>query len=629
MGISIAPRRVQKGGGMRLWSTVVLWLCVGCAPVPRPAGPDSNDAPPARVDPSPAPVDAAEQQRIQRLLTDVLLEAELPGDLVSVAFTDDAGVIARVGGRRLRVRAACTRTLDDDELAFTIAHEVAHLTAADAAKPDLHTDFARESDADDQGVLWALTAGFRVEAAVSRFDKYEACLAPATDALMKPRRDRAVRLGANAARDARRWKFALLTLRYGDPWAAQSILEEFVKTHPSSYQAWVNLGVAYVEQHLATLTKSKGAIITQHDFARSLYVEPATALMGATPAGLLDRARDALLRAVKLRPESGASALLNLGVVEDEAGNLDKAAEYYQKVAALLQAQAGGALCHLFPKTPTWYRNLVSPLYNDWGVLLWERSQAPTAKAGELRSQALDCFQEAYSERLGVDGEDAEFAAARLNAALVLLTRGAADDKNAARVALEGVRERYRDSPMAGLAWTLLDRMKMKPQQATDREKPMIDDETARVQLRAYFDVASATRDDLGDYQLISLDAHATVLVDRKTQPIVDYLWIDGDRVRQLADELSRLASPATTKPPRPARPPALEPLTECIAEPTRESFVDCMQKKRGYPPPRTENIGASKGYRWKRIEAVFPPSGRPSIFLDTRHQGHRPANPQ
>jgi predicted Zn-dependent protease len=112
--------------------TLTLALCVvGCAGLTGPSGSasppqTSSGRPPA---PSTRTVDAAQAQRLQRIMTPLVkaMDRPLPLNQVKVGIIDDPRInAANAGGGEFYVTRGLLEKANDEQLAGVLAHEVAH-----------------------------------------------------------------------------------------------------------------------------------------------------------------------------------------------------------------------------------------------------------------------------------------------------------------------------------------------------------------------------------------------------------------------------------------------------------------------------------------------------------------------
>jgi predicted Zn-dependent protease len=235
---------------------------------------------------------------------------------------------------------------DDDQLAFAMAHEIAHVAlrhhiaafrlrqAAGSDRPPerlmLETiqgqfSSSQEMEADRYGALYAVRAGFEVSAAVEALKLLAADPRLPASGPGHPNYARRV-----AALESFRDELELTleafdegtaSLRAGEAEKAIEALEYFVATFPRSVSGRVNLGSAY----LAKVRRSGG---TPHGLAEVLPVLPDHGIVvrGAYDQLDLEEARLQFGEALQVDPQD-VTALAGLALVEIRLGELPRARE--------------------------------------------------------------------------------------------------------------------------------------------------------------------------------------------------------------------------------------------------------------------------------------------------------------
>jgi len=228
----------------------------------------------------------------------------------------------------------------DDELAFAIGHELAHVTlrhgvsegvfhqALDAAKPgdpaaaaSLYTQTA-EIEADRYGALYACRAGFRISAAaeaLERMDRAEPGLDK--DPEHPAYSERMATLGkmrAELERSVEAFERGSTALAAGRVDEAVDMLKLFAASFPQSVSGQVNLGSAFLAR-----ARTKGQVPGDLEEIVPFLPEPGVAVRGegAGESAAIDarRAEERYRRALTLQPDQTvatlglALALLRLG----------------------------------------------------------------------------------------------------------------------------------------------------------------------------------------------------------------------------------------------------------------------------------------------------------------------------
>lgn len=238
---------------------------------------------------------------------------------------------------------------DDDHLAFSIAHELAHAalrhhvirmcldqalidggaSEADALRKalEIRLNLQTEMEADRFGALYTVRAGFRYTASYEALARVESAIhGPAGHSELRERAAelRAFRTELERAKEA--FVAGLGALNRGDAEEAIKLLDYFVAEYPSSVSGWVNLGAAY----LARIRKEAG---TPSDLSEVLPIlpDPGVVVRGTISLPDLAEARRNFERALALEPaemmaEAGLALVdLRLDRFEDARARLTRA----------------------------------------------------------------------------------------------------------------------------------------------------------------------------------------------------------------------------------------------------------------------------------------------------------------
>jgi len=232
----------------------------------------------------------------------------------------------------------------DDELAFVIAHEIAHVAlrhhitvvrlrqAADAKVPpqklmletvmgDLGAD--QEIEADRYGALYALRARFKATAAVDALEKLAADSRSPSSGPRHPDYSRRVSAMENFRRELdlslEAFDDGTEALRSGDADEAIASLQYFVAEFPRSVSGRVNLGSAY-------LAKVRNTAGTPQGLAEVLPILPDHGIVvrGYYDQLDLEQARHQFRQALQVEPDD-VTASAGLALVEIRFGDLQQA----------------------------------------------------------------------------------------------------------------------------------------------------------------------------------------------------------------------------------------------------------------------------------------------------------------
>jgi len=250
-----------------------------------------------------------------------------------------------IPGGTICVTAAMARLLDDDELAFVLGHEVAHLAlryhayrmrlqeALDGGPKktrrllaELQSRFDREAEmeADKYGALYAVRAGFRFSATHAALEKMEASGGPHHDEAHPVYGDRVAALESyqrilEKALEA--FDLGLGALKRGDTSEAIEYLDIFVAEFHSNVAGRVNRGAA----HLARVRSARG---TPAELAEVLTILPKPGFDLREPAYHdprdLEFARRDFEQALRISPDT-AMARAGLALVSIRTGDLQQA----------------------------------------------------------------------------------------------------------------------------------------------------------------------------------------------------------------------------------------------------------------------------------------------------------------
>lgn len=182
---------------------------------------------------------------------------------------DDLQAVAFLGGT-VAVTEALARAFDDDELAFSVAHEMAHVDLRHTVDRTVMEDVVREAaggstaraesalsiedrrlemEADRFGALYAVRAGYSLSAATRALRKLQDQGGPEADARHPEYGERTQALAkfeTELRRALEAFDRGCASLRVGQASQAVDYLVLFVASFPESLAGRINLGAAYL-----------------------------------------------------------------------------------------------------------------------------------------------------------------------------------------------------------------------------------------------------------------------------------------------------------------------------------------------------------------------------------------------
>jgi len=309
----------------------------------------------------------------------------------------------------------------DDELAFALAHEVAHIVLRHQVNRRWFQEQLEEGASGDQALLESVKTAFEWNAEIEA-DRFGALYAVRAGYSYSSTYQALARIGANTKgkqgdathrsfaqrvealkgfkknleRTVSAFKAGLAALEGGEPDEAIELFGLFVGQFPNSISGRINLGAAYLARvrlsagtpqglsEVLPILPDPGVVIrgvydkndlklalANFETALSLHPREPLARAGAglayTRLGEYDKAREQLREASELEPFL-ADFVLCRGNIEYLSGRLDEAASFYQEALALQ------------PGWPKAVRNL---------ALTWERLEHQ-ARARELWTTLLE-----------------------------------------------------------------------------------------------------------------------------------------------------------------------------------------------------------------------------------------------
>jgi predicted Zn-dependent protease len=261
--------------------------------------------------------DAALAERVEEIGRRVAAYSDRPGlswgfaVLVPSAKDRQLQAISLAGGT-IGITEPAARLLTEDELAFALGHEVAHVALRHHLGPegDAPPSPFQESEADRYGALYAVRAGYAFSAGVDSLRRMKVAGARTKKlTAFRPELEWALR-----AFDA-----GVAALDAGDAEEARVALGGFVHTFPHSLAGRINLGTAC----LARLSEKQGnpsALEQPWPVLRGHGIR----LRGARDSALLDVADQHFRQALALEPES-TQAFVGLSIVALYRGDGEKA----------------------------------------------------------------------------------------------------------------------------------------------------------------------------------------------------------------------------------------------------------------------------------------------------------------
>ncbi len=313
----------------------------------------------------------AEQLRVERIVRRLISRSDRPDQVYTVTLLADTSLNASaLPGGFITVNRGLLEALDDDELAFVLAHELSHVMlrhavnrlnvqtatmsvaelqrarasgdkASAAARADeltlMMAGHSRqlELEADLYGLVYAVRGGHPAASAVTAMKKLQASVPSLSGVWTKaysthPEFDvRIAELEKGAGgvrRTAAEFDAGLSWLDQGRPEKAGPAFQRFLTVFPQSAGGWANLAVA-------ELLQDPGAKSDPYAEELAVHRESGVVVRDAS-AVHRDRARDALEHARKLDPHDALTLAL-VGVLARREGYLDDAERAFDEALAL------------------------------------------------------------------------------------------------------------------------------------------------------------------------------------------------------------------------------------------------------------------------------------------------------
>jgi putative metalloprotease len=117
--------------------TTLIFIVSGCATGGTTQGPSSQPSARSSKEPALVKIDAAQAQRLQRIMTPLIqaMDHPLPLNQVKVGVMNDSHInAANAGGGEFYVTTGLLQKANDDELRAVLAHETAHADLGHVAK---------------------------------------------------------------------------------------------------------------------------------------------------------------------------------------------------------------------------------------------------------------------------------------------------------------------------------------------------------------------------------------------------------------------------------------------------------------------------------------------------------------
>ena len=208
----------------------------------------------------------------------------------------------------------------DDELAFALAHELAHLTLRHAVSEGVFTQALRagkagdplaaqslhsqtaELEADRYGALYVCRAGYRFSAALTALDRLaQASAGHDGDARHPAYAERTkvlARLQIELVRSLEAFERGKEALMAGRPDDAVDMFKLFSASFPQSVAGQVDLGSAFLAR-----ARSKGGVPADLEEEVPFLPDPGVVVRGAVPEIDVQRAQEHFRKALSLRPD--------------------------------------------------------------------------------------------------------------------------------------------------------------------------------------------------------------------------------------------------------------------------------------------------------------------------------------
>ncbi len=297
--------------------------------------------------------------RVEKIFGRVCLAADIDpaGVKVFVANSRELNALSLPGGFVVIHRGLYDLCDNDDELAFILAHELAHLAAnhhdnMETALAGFAAEFGlgrrlpreisgqKEIEADQKGVIFGAVAGYDPRGAFTILDKAIAKL----DAGRVPKEVRKQKIGERlrAATDKiDLFHLGLLFFYRGDLSAAEGAFRNFLSVYESS-EVYNNLGVVYHRRASHTSSDScrsgpptikSSPLLDIRTTAEKLSVKAGTGKERCDDQNYREWLHKAISRykkAGRLNPNH-TKALINLGIAYDDLEEYDTAVSVYKK----------------------------------------------------------------------------------------------------------------------------------------------------------------------------------------------------------------------------------------------------------------------------------------------------------
>ena len=249
----------------------------------------------------------------------------------------------------------------DDELAFAVAHELAHialrhtpseavleaaLAAGAASDPQAARDLygqTAEIEADRYGALYACRSGFKVSASSEALERLAKASPDRDQDGRHPAYDERIQVLKrlrgeldHAVEAFERGKAALTKAEVGE---AVGMFTLFAASFPQSVSGQVNLGAAFLAR-----ARSRAGSTGQLEEVVPFLPDPEVAVRGEPPAADLERARERFRKALSLRPDE-PEASLGLAVTLLRLADFTGAREQLEQLIARTGRQPEAVLC--------------------------------------------------------------------------------------------------------------------------------------------------------------------------------------------------------------------------------------------------------------------------------------------
>jgi predicted Zn-dependent protease len=320
--------------------------------------------------------DDAQQARVEGIARRVVAASDRPDLVFNVTLLNDPQINAcALPGGFLFVNRGLLEKVTDDELAFVLGHELSHvilrhaasttnlqaatlsMTALADARQANDRDAARtketelylmmaghsrqlELEADLYGLLYAVRAGYPAQAAPDALELIETAVGGdmsaaelpwASHPLFSERIDQLGKGTAGLRATAAEFDAGVAWLAAGRAPAAVASFQKFLTVFPQSAAGWADLGAAWLTQANAGAPSGWVDVLPVHTTS-GVTVRDASSIAR-------DRARDALIHAVKLDPMDPV-ALGLLGVLARMEGDLPAARLFFERALTVTEDAA-------------------------------------------------------------------------------------------------------------------------------------------------------------------------------------------------------------------------------------------------------------------------------------------------